>query len=104
MSLRQTIGTDTLVFVFLMSLLLSFFCGHGCRPILPPVRAFVLMFFTRRGFSIPKASRFPSNIADSRSRAFRESISSQENYPMIRAINSCTRGGFRTIGIGLTSK
>ena len=31
-------------------------------------------FLSRIGFSIPAARRFPSNVANSRSRAFRESI------------------------------
>ena len=41
----------------------------------PPVRAF---FLSRVGFSIPPARRFSSNVAHSRSRAFRINFSSKK--------------------------
>ena len=40
-----------------------------------------LQFLSRIGFSIPTARRLSSNVANSRFRAFRESICAQEKVP-----------------------
>ena len=48
---------------------------------------YVPSFLSRIGFSIPTARRFSSNVANSRSRAFRYSIFMQESVPT----SMCTR-------------
>ena len=47
--------------------------------LLPPGAC--LQFLSRIGFSIPTARRLSSNVANSRFRAFRESICAQEKVP-----------------------
>ena len=64
---------------FLLSILLSSFwasCGLRCRPFSPPGTC--LQFLSPIGSSIPTARRLSSNVANSRSRAFRESFCAQE--------------------------
>ena len=53
--------------------------------LLPPDTC--LQFLSRIGFSIPTARRFSSNVANSRSRAFRQSFFTQEKIPT----SMCTR-------------
>ena len=67
-------------FFFFGTLLLSSFWtsrDHRCRPSLPPP-GYCLHFFLRIGFSTHWSSIFLSNVANSRSRAFRKSIGAQE--------------------------
>ena len=69
-------------FSFFVSLLLSTFstsCGLRCRPFSPPGTC--LQFLWRIRFSITTARRLSSNVANSRFRAFRESICAQEKVP-----------------------
>ena len=71
-------------FSFFVSLLLSTFstsCGLRCRPFSPPGTC--LQFLWRIRFSITTARRLSSNVANSRTRAFRESIYAQEKSPRI---------------------
>ena len=65
--------------------------------LLPPGTC--LQFLSRIGFSIPTARRFSSNVATSRSRAFRESICAQEKVPT--NVCECALGGTRTHAIQL---
>ena len=73
-----------LFFIFLLfcTLLLSSFWtsrGHRCRPFSPPVLAF--NFYRAKGSAIPLLVDFSSNVANSRSRAFRKSICAKEKLP-----------------------
>ena len=70
----------------------------GRRPFYTPVRAFN---FVRAfvGLSIPTARRFSLNVANSRSRAFRESIRAQEKVPT--NLYEYALGGTRTHAIDL---
>ena len=65
--------------------------------LLPPGTC--LQFLSRIGFSIPTTRRFSSNVANSRSRAFRESICAQEKLPM--NLYEYALGGTRTHAIDL---
>ena len=62
------------IFVFSRFYFSSFWtsCGLRCRPFSPPGTC--LQFLSRIGFSVPTARRLSSNVANSRPRAFRESI------------------------------
>ena len=76
----------------LVSNLISSFrrsCGPRSLPLPPP--GTLSPGSSRKGFSIPTARRFSSNVANSRSRAFRESICAQEKSPY-EFIRVCTRG------------
>ena len=69
---------------FSVSVLLSRFWTSGglrCRPCSPPGTC--LQFLSCVGFSIPTARRLSSNVANSRFRAFRESMCAQEKVPTI---------------------
>ena len=65
--------------------------------LLPPGTC--LQFLSRIGFSIPTARRFSSNVANSRFRAFRESICAQEKAPT--NVYEYALGGTRTHEIDL---
>ena len=61
--------------------------------LLPPGTC--LQFLSRIGFSIPTARRLSSNVANSRFRAFRESICAQEKVPT--NLYEYALGGTRTL-------
>ena len=63
--------------------------------LLPPGTC--LQFLSRIGVSIPTARRFSSNVANLRSRAFRESICAQEKVPT--NLYKYALGGIRTHAI-----
>ena len=65
----------------------------------PSPPRYVPSILSRIGFSIPTAHRFSSNVAKSRSRAFRESICAQEKAP--RNLYEYAHGGIRTHAIDL---
>ena len=93
--LSLVLATATVSFYLFVSLLLSSLwtsCGLRCRPFYPPVRAFS---FDREyvGFSIPTASRFSSNVANPRSRAWRESIRAPAKVPTNLCDTSMRSGG-----------
>ena len=68
---RDTNDTSeiTYVVIFTLSDLLDKPWSQVVSSLLPPGTC--LQFLSRIGFSIPTARRFPSNVANSRSRAFR---------------------------------
>ena len=66
--------------------------------VLPPGTCF--QFLSRIGFSIPTARRFSSNVANSRSRALRESICAREKIPTF-FFYEYALGGTRTHAIDL---
>ena len=56
--------------------------GHAVvSGVVPSFPRYVPSVLSRIGLSIPTALRFSSNVANSRSRAFRESICAQEKVP-----------------------
>ena len=67
--------------------------------VLPLPPGTCLQFLSRIGFSIPTARRLSSNLANSRSRAFRESICAQEKVP--ESLYEYALGGTRTHEIDL---
>ena len=56
--------------------------GHRCRPFYPPLRFLRhSIFIEHQDSAIPLLVDFPSSVANSRSRAFRKSISAREKVP-----------------------
>ena len=83
------------IYYFSHTLLLSSFWtsrGHRCRPFSPPVLAF--NSYPAQGSAIPKLVDFSSSAVNSRSRAFRKSISAQEEVPT--NLYEYALGGIRT--------
>ena len=70
--------------------------------LLPPGTC--LQLLSRIGFSIPTARRLSSNVANSRFRAFRESICAQEKVPTNLYEYEYALGGTRTHEIDLYSR
>ena len=92
------------IFVFSRFYFSSFWtsCGLRCRPFSPPGTC--LQFLSRIGFSVPTARRLSSNVANSRFRAFRESICAQEKVPTNLYEYEYALGGTRTHEIDLYSR
>ena len=85
----------TFFFFFFHTHLLSSFRtsrGHRCRPFFPPVLAF--NFYRAYGSAIPLLDDLSSSVANSRSRAFGNSICAQAKVPT--NLYEYALGGIRT--------
>ena len=103
---RYSSSEKTRVFCLFVCFLSHFYffslwtsCGLRCRPFSPPPGT-CLQFLSCIGFSIPIPRRLPSNVANSRFRAFRESICAQEKVPT-NLNEYYALGGTRTHAIDL---